>query len=267
MPVPNRSARLVAWSNAVALGLASPDLAATEVAGADPPHRVDGLPDGDGQTLPVLLAKVRRHAVATARLVLPVAGDPVGLPGPGSLTGAALAAGEVALLPDAFGAAAGAGAAAGGWGLVPTVEPAGVRWSAYAVLGPAMSAQTTALADAEQGLAETLREATAVLDRLDVASWNDPDADELAALRSGRLDGDGLAPGYPERAVSVLVRARRLRTIVRLACRDDGSALTSGEAAARHAALEPLDRAARHAEMAAYNALADRVPESRLGPQ
>jgi hypothetical protein len=259
----------VAWSNAVALGLASPDLAATEVAGADPPHRVDGLPDGDGQTLPVLLAKVRRHAVATARLVLPVPGDPVGLPGPRSLTGAALAAGEVALLPDAFGAAAGIGAdaASGGWGLVPTVEPAGVRWLAYAVLGPAPTVQTTALADAEQGLAETLREATAVLDRLDVGSWNDPDADELAALRSGRLDGDGLAPGYPERAVSVLVRARRLRTIVRLARRDDGSALTSGEAAARHAALEPLDRAARHAEMAAYNALADRVPESRLGPQ
>jgi hypothetical protein len=251
----------VAWSNAVALGLASPDLAATEVAGADPPHRVDGLPGGDGQTLPVVLARVRRHAVATARLVLPVPGDPVGLPGPGSLAGAALAAGEAALLPNAFEP----DGPRGGWGLVPTVEPTVVRWTSYAVPEPAVAAQTTALADADRGLAETLREATALLDRLDVASWDDRDADDIAALRSGRLDGDGLAPGYPERAVSVLVRARRVRTIVRLACRDGGSALTAGEASARLAALEPLDRAARHAEMAAYNALADRVQDSGRG--
>ncbi|MFI5099778.1 MAG: hypothetical protein ACHQE5_04570, partial [Actinomycetes bacterium] len=254
MPVPNRSARLVAWSNAVALGLASPDLAAAEVSGSDPPHRVDGLPGGDGQTLPVLLAKVRRHAAATARLVLPVPGDPVGLPGPGALAGAALAAGEVALLPDAFDAAI---CSPGGWGLVPAEETTSVRWTAYAVADPAPAAHTTALADADRGLAETLREATALLDRLDVASWDDRDADEIAALRSGRLDGDGLAPGYPERAVSVLVRARRVRTIVRLACRADGAALTAAEASARLAALEPLDRAARPAEMAAYNALAD----------
>ncbi len=253
----------MAWSNAVALGLVSPDLAAAEVAGPDPSHRVDGLPGGDGQTLPVLLARVRRHAVAGARLVLPVSGDPVGLPGPGPLTAAALATGEAALLPEAFGAAG----APGGWGLVPVLEPAGVRWTAYAVPEPALALRTTTLAEADQGLAQSLREATAVLDRLDVATWDDRDADDIAALRSGRLDGDGLAPGYPERAVSVLVRARRLRTIVRLACRDDGASLTVGEAAARAAALEPLDRAARHAEMAAYNALADGFPASSRAAQ
>ena len=168
------------------------------------------------------------------------------------------------MLPDAFDPAIGS---PGGWGLVPAEETDGVRWTAYAVADPAPAAHTTALADADRGLAETLREATALLDRLDVASWDDRDADEIAALRSGRLDGDGLAPGYPERAVSVLVRARRVRTIVRLACRDDGAALTAAEASARLAALEPLDRAARHAEMAAYNALADSVQDSGRGPR
>jgi hypothetical protein len=252
--VPNRSARLVAWSNAVALGLVSPDLAATEVVGSDPVHRVDGLPSGDDVTMPVLLAMVRRHGKPTARLVLPVPGDPVGLPASDPLSGAALAAGEVAVLPDVSATAPEPGH---GWGLVPTVDTTGVRWAAYPTAGLLPCNGATSLPDADNGLATSLREATAVLDGLDAAAWTDADVEELVALRSGRLDGDGLAPGYPDRAVAVLVRARRLRTIVRLASRDAGGTLTAADAALRVAALAPLDRAARHAEMAAYNAVAD----------
>jgi len=266
--VPNRSARLVAWSNAVALGLASPDLAAAEVVGTDPPHRVVGVAvgvgvgsDGGGGsgvtapelTMPVLLALVRRLAEPTARLVLPVPGDPAGLPAADPMFVAAIAAGEVAVLPDVSGTEPGTRA----WGLVPTVDESCVRWTAYPTTRLAPVNGATSLGDADNGLAESLREATAVLDGLDAATWTDQDADELAALRSGRLDGDGLAPGYPDRAAAVLVRARRLRSIVRLASRDDGGALTASDAARRVAALAPLDRAARHAEMAAYNAVAD----------
>ena len=246
MPQSNRSARFVAWANAVALGLASPDLAAAEITAADPPHQVDGLPGGDGQTLPVVLSRLAA-AGAGAQLALPVPGDVAGVPGPGPLTTAALTAGEAVLVA--------------GWGLVPDVDAVRVRWIAY--LCEAVSAGLPGLSDADHGLAEALREATQLLDRLDVSRWDDRDADDLAALRSGRLDGDGLAPGYPERAVSVLVRARRLRTIVRLASRDDGAAVTAREAALRLAALKPLDRAARHAEMAAYNALAEVRPADR----
>jgi len=269
--VPNRSARLVAWSNAVALGLASPDLAATEVVGTDPPHRVVGLDAGLGpgpgtgaglgvgvstMSLPVLLAMVRRGGRATARLALPAPGDPAGLPAADPVSVAALDAGEVALLPDLSAADQRASADAA-WGLVPSVDEQGVVWTAYRTSGLLVTNGAESLSDADHGLAQSLREATAVLDGLAAAAWTDQDADELAALRSGRLDGDGLAPGYPERAVSVLVRARRLRTIVRLASRDDGGALTASAAATRMAALAPLDRAARHAEMAAYNAVAD----------
>ncbi len=272
----NRSARLVAWSNAVALGLASPDLAAAEVVGADPAHRVVGLDESglavggagggaeDGTsavgtatvTLPVLMAMVRRGGRATARLALPAPGDPAGLPADDPVATAALVAGEVALLPD-LSLVRGPGADDTSWGLVPTVDDHGVRWTAYRATGLVASNGAESLTDADHVLAASLREATSVLNGLDAAAWTDQDADELAALRSGRLDGDGLAPGYPERAVAVLVRARRLRTIVRLASRDDGGALTAPAAATRMAALTPLDRAARHAEMAAYNAVAD----------
>jgi len=264
VPVPHRSARLVAWSNAVALGLASPDLAAAEVVGADPPHRVLGLDGDSAVSMPVLLAMVRRLGRPTARLALPVPGDPVGLSAAEPLSAAALAAGEVAVLPDISATSPDAAPASpGAWGLVPTVDDTGVRWTAYRTAGFLPTNGATSLGEADTGLARTLREATDVLDRLDAATWTGDDADELAALRAGRLDGDGLAPGYPDRAAAVLVRARRLRGIVRLASRDDGGTLTSSAAAQRVAALGPLDRAARHAEMAAYNAVADSRPPSQ----
>ncbi|MGZ4602271.1 MAG: hypothetical protein ACXV0U_01595 [Kineosporiaceae bacterium] len=247
MPVSYRSARFVAWSNAVLGGHASPDLAAVEITGGDGPHRVDGLPGGQAQTLPVVLARLATHGRPQVRLVLPVPGDPTGLPGPGPFTTAALGAGEAVRLPS-------------GWGLVPSEEGSGVRWLALPTdddTWPPPGAPAPGLAEADRALAETLRQATEVLDRLDVARLDADRAEDLARLRSGRLDGDGLAPGYPERAVSVLVRARRLRTIVRLAARDEGGTVTAAEARDRLEALRPLDRAARHAEMAAYNVLSE----------
>ncbi len=250
MPVSHRSARFVAWANAMLAGRVSPDLAAAEVTGRDGPHRVDGLPDGDGQTLPVVLARLAVHASPDVRLVLPVPGDPTGLPGPGPFTAVALAAGEAVRLP-------------GGWGLVPSPDGAGTRWAAHRTgddVWPPPGAPAPGLAEADRALAETLREATQVLDRLDLARLDADRAEDLARLRSGRLDGDGLAPGYPERAVSVLVRARRLRIIVRLATLDEGAAVTAAQARDRLDALRPLDRAARHAEMAAYNVLSEGVP-------
>ena len=111
------------------------------------------------------------------------------------------------------------------------------------------------LAEADRDLAVALREATDLLADLDLARWDPDSAEAVDLLRRGRLDGDGLAPGYPNRAHEVLARARRLRAIVELAGRGDGAAVTAGESAARVAALIPLDRAARYAEMAAYNAV------------
>ncbi len=267
MPATVRSARFVAWSNAVLSGQVSPDLAAARIAGSDPAHRVDGLGE-PRQTLPVVLARLSALPGPAARLVLPVPGDPVGLPGPGALTTAALLAGEAVLLPAAAEAAvrgtAGAGGAggAGGFGLVPVASAEEVVWTAHPVgdspvlvAGPA-----PALAEADRDLAVALREATELLARLDLARWDPDSAEAVEALRLGRLDGDGLAPGYPNRAHEVLARARRLRAVIELASRGDGAAVTAREAAARRAALVPLDRAARYAEMAAYNAVLEPGP-------
>ncbi len=241
-----RSARFVAWANAVLVAGVSPDEAALQIRLDDPPHRVDGLPLGDGQSLTVVLAWLARSPVWTVRLVLPVPGDPVGLPGPGPLASAALAGGEAALLGDPTGRS---------YGIVPVVDESEVRWTAYDA-GPAEVAPALpSLAEADRGLAEALRDATERLTRLDVARLPSGAATSLAALRDGRLDGSGLAPGYPPRAYALLVRARRLRVVSGLAFGDDGGAVTASEAAARRAALEDLERAARHAETAAYNAV------------
>jgi hypothetical protein len=108
-----------------------------------------------------------------------------------------------------------------------------------------------------------VREATEALTALDVARWDDASAEQVAAVRGGRLDGDLLAPGYPSRATAVLVRARRLRSVVALARSGPGGAVTAGELTARAGALVPLDHAARLAEMAAYNVLAEPVAARR----
>lgn len=258
MPATARSARFVAWSNAVLAGHVSPDLAAARITGADPVHRVDGLPEGDSQTLPVVLARLSAHATPAVRLVLPVPGDPVGLPGPSLLTTAALAAGEAALLPTGV---------EGAFGLVPVEGTDCVAWTAYPVDDSPVIVLTPlpSLAEADQRLAIALREATELLASLDLARWDPDSADAVEALRRGRLDGDGLAPGYPNRAHEVLARARRLRAVIELAGRGDGAAVTAGEAAARRAALVPLDRSARYAEMAAYNAVLE--PGNLTPPQ
>ena len=246
MAGPLRSARFVAWSNAVLAGQVSPDLAAARIVGSDAPHRVDGLGGLSRQTLPVVLARLSALPGPAARLVLPVPGDPVGLPGPCALTTAALDAGEAVLI-----------AADGGIGLVPVETSDEVVWTAHPVVDTPVlvTAALPALAEADQHLAVALREATELLSALDVARWDPDSAEAVDALRQGRLDGDGLAPGYPNRAHEVLARARRLRAVIELAGRGDGAAVTAGEAAARRAALVPLDRAARYAEMAAFNAV------------
>jgi len=302
VPAPVRAARLVAWAHATCAGLVSPDLAADKVAADDPPHRVCGLPGADPQSLAVVLARLAGHSrlaanVPIARLVLPVPGDPSGLPGPGPLTDLALEHGEVALVRLAAPVGSDLTGAAGStqhpaqpewFGLVPVEVPGQVQWRSYPVSSqlsggadgyracavddarpgsvavPAVALPD--LAQADQMLAEALREATHALTTLDVAApirraqaspTVETGVSQLTALRQGRLDGPALAPGYPNRAHVVLARARRLRAIVELAAADDGAALTVPEADARRSALRMLDRAARYAEMAAVNAAAE----------
>lgn len=248
-----RSARLVAWGNAVLAGQASLDEAAEAVARDDVRHRVVGLPGEDGEvSLAVALGRLRGLGVRALRLALPVPGDPFGLAGPPPFTEAAVDAGEAVV---ATGAATGPAA----WGLVPAVlalgsSGTGVVWSVQEV-APPRTGDVPSVAEAERALAVAVREATEELSALDV-SRADPAA--LLVLRAVSEDGAGedtLPPGTPGRAERVLAQARRTLVLADLARRGDGGALTSTSASARARALDPLERAARRAMAAACQVL------------
>ncbi|MHB8340439.1 MAG: hypothetical protein ACYDB7_04610, partial [Mycobacteriales bacterium] len=118
--VGRRSALLAAWGSAWLAGAVSHDDAVATVTGTDEVHDVAWPAAGEpseGIPLGWALGRLRSTGAHRLRLVLPVPGDPTGLPGPTPLGRAALAAGEAVLT---------AGAAEGsGVGLVPEVHEHG----------------------------------------------------------------------------------------------------------------------------------------------
>ncbi|MEV6808537.1 hypothetical protein [Streptomyces sp. NPDC051132] len=262
-----RSGRLAAWGNALLAGLVSPDDAVLAIVDEDAVHRVDGLP---GETAPVgltlALGRLRTLGVTGLRVALPAPGHPLGLSGPPEFNARALEAGEAVVCHGAA------------FGLVPEVYEAGPEGDVHAEVvwrvlpvREAPPADVPSLGEAERELAEALREATEVLSKLDVAA-SGPVAEAAieayraragGAVRGGSPGGgrvaDGrpevLAPGYPPRAVRVWELARRVRLLVSLAQgTGHGGAVSSAEMAARAEALRPVERTARRAQVAAYNA-------------
>ncbi|GGV47689.1 hypothetical protein GCM10010245_74970 [Streptomyces spectabilis] len=237
-------------------GLVSPDDAVHAIVEDDAVHRVEGLP---GESAPVgltlALGRLRGLGVTGLRVALPVPGHPLGLSGPPAFNERALEAEEAVV---ASGAA---------YGLVPEVYEAGpedatavedvhveVVWHCLPVR-EAPPADVPSLGEAERELAEAMREATQVLSRLDVAA-SGPLAE--AALDAYRARADRgrelLAPGYPPRAVRVLELAQRVGLLVSMAYdHGHGGAVSASEMAARAAALQPVERTARRAQVAAYN--------------
>lgn len=251
-----RSARLVAWGNAWLAGATSLDEAAAEVNGRDDGiHRVHGLGactgDGDGgvEAVTVSLGRLRSRGVHRLRLVLPVPGDPSGLPGPPAFNTAALSAGEavltvggepLGLLPEVHG---------------PDRPGCAVAWRVWRVNPTrALAAADVApdLAAADAALSGAVRDVTAALLGMDVARWHPEVAEAVAGIRNGRC-GHGLAPGYAPRAHRVLAEAERLAHVAALALSGPGAAVSAREIEARREALRPLERAIRRARVAAYN--------------
>lgn len=244
-----RSTRFVAWTRAWRAGLVPYDDVADEIAGGEE-HVVSDLPGAWTDTtlrdaLP-LLAKLLPDGI---RVVLPAAGDPLGLPGPGAFTGAALLEGE--------------GAIAGRYGFVPELRDytsgsgdvfTTVRWQVFDLAAEPPRPSGPSTAEAEADLNATLSAATTELTRLDVAQWRPELAGALAALR--RPDnGTELPPGYDPRARRLFARASVLDRVLALA--DEvapGGAITSHEARARDDVLRPLAAACRRALVAACNA-------------
>lgn len=262
-----RSVRLAAWGTAALAGAVPIPAAVAAVTGDDEPHgvelatperglsetRPDGVPGPDG--LAGLLVAWRAAGVTGLRVVLPVPGDVLGLPGPAAFNRLALQAEECVLTAAPPGGPA--------WGAVPVVTEFGSRWEpgrqvtwAVQAVTPRPATDGGTLAEAERALREALAEATHVLDRLDVASWRDDAGARIAGLRQGEgLPAGALPPSAPARSVRVLGTALNLRAIVALATEDDGGAVTGYAATARRDALRSLDTASRRATAAAANAL------------
>lgn len=258
-----RSGMLAVWGNALLAGLVSPDDAVVAIVGEDAVHRVEGLP---GETAPVgltlALGRLRGLGATGFRVALPAPGHPLGLSGPPEFNARALEAEEAVVCSGAP------------YGLVPEVTeigPAGdvrveVVWHCLPVR-EAPPADVPSLGEAERELAEGLREATAVLSRLDVAG-SGPVADAAVDAYRARAERsavrDVLAPGYPPRAVRVLELARRVGLLVSLAYESGhGGAVSASEMAARGAALRPVERVARRAQVAAYNAYVEERERER----
>jgi len=174
-----RSARFVSWVRAWRSGLVPYDEVAGEIAG-DEEHLATDLP-GTWTDVPLAeaVAALSKLHPDEIRLVLPVPGDPRGLPGPGPFTGAALVTGE--------------GVVAGMLGLVPEVRThtsgsgdtfETVLWRAFAL--PELTAQRyhdePSPAEAEAELSAALIAATTALTKLDVAQWRP----ELAGALAGQ---------------------------------------------------------------------------------
>ncbi len=252
---------LAAWGNALLAGLVSPDDAALAIVGEDAVHRVAGLPGETGPVgLTLALGRLRSLGVSGFRVALPAPGHPLGLSGPPEFNARALEALEAVV---AFGAP---------YGLVPEVSERGpdgdlhveVVWHCLPVR-EAVPADVPSLGEAERELAEAMRDATATLSRLDVAG-SGPMAEAAVDAYRARVERgrEVLAPGYPPRAVRVLELAQRVGLLISVAHGNGhGGAVSASEIAARAEALRPVERVARRAQVAAYNAYVEERERER----
>ena len=201
------------------------------VVGDDAVHLVGGA-DG-AEPLVLGLGRLRTMGASGFGLALPVAGDPLGLGGPGTFNAAALAAGEAVVTTGAD------------VGLVPERVGASVTWTEH----PALRRQVPDVGEADRALRTALLETADQLARLEVARWRPEVADELMNLR--RPHPVSAPRGVPSRCLALAGRGMQAMTIVELALVDDGGAISASETRERRSALVSLERAARRALVAA----------------
>ncbi|MBA3489221.1 MAG: hypothetical protein H0T78_06680 [Longispora sp.] len=244
LPGSRYATRFVVWSRAWRAGFVPFDDMAPNITGVED-HLVKGLLGGERQlSLPQALAAFSALGPDDIRLVLPAPGDPRGLPGPGSFTSAALAAGE--------------GVIAGKTGLVPTIQShvsgsgdswRSVYWQAFDVTP--FTGETIALSEAEADLSRELTRAAETLISLDIARWQPELAKALTRLRSPETSDTDLPAGFTPRARRVYARACLVNQVLALADHAaPGGAVNAFEARRRAEALSPLRAACRRAVMA-----------------
>ena len=226
------SARLAWWGTSWLRGHVGPDDLLDAVVDTDVAHRVLAVDGVTGGLVPTLAA-LRREGATAVGAAFPAAGDPCGIGGPRELTDAALDAGEAVVVAEA------------GAALVPRRVGPTVEWT----LLPASRRALVDVGEADRDLRAALLGAANRLAELDVARWRPEVADRLVDLRE--RDPLTAPPGVPARCADLAARALRAREVVDLALQDDGGAVSAAEARRRRDALDPLDRAARRALVAA----------------
>ncbi len=241
------AAAIVAWGNAFLTGSASLDDAAEGMSAGDAPVRVHGLPGGDSQAPAVALGRLATLGAQGLRLLLPVTGDPVGLPPDGPWFGGAGRPLPVAAIVGLGGC------------LVPFEAGSQAHQDGGSERGWRYYQQSTelltlpGLREAERALGSDLRDAIEQLAALDVAGHTPSTRAQLDQLQPPNR----LPPGYPAHAQVVLDRAWSVRQSVGLAADDPGAAVSAAEMATRQACLQGLETSSRYALMAAYNVPAE----------
>lgn len=223
------SARLAWWLTAWLRGAEVTDHVLDAVTDGDLAHIVDGL--SGGTSLLDLLLEARRSGASGAGLALPVEGDLLGLGGPRDFNAAAIESGEAVVV--------------GTWAVVPEVVGEVCHWRIH----PAAPRQLPDVGEADRLLRSALIDSSVMLARLDVARWRPEAADQLMNL--GHRPGLDAPLGTPPRCVELAARALQAWAIADLALEDDGGAVSAYEMEARRGALQPLERAARRALVAA----------------
>lgn len=232
------AARVACWLNAWIAGRESADEVIAGVVG-EHARVAFNAPDNDDAWPPALvLGELRRRAVRRVSVCLPRPGDPLGLGGPPPFNADALEAGEAMIWHGAD------------LGFVPAATGAALWWHTASAFPPLFLPDVPS-ADRElrSGL---IRTADALAD-LDVVAWSPDLADELLNLRAKRADPPAL-PFATSAAAAMAATALRCLTIVELAGRTDGGAVSACEATARRNAITPLEAAARGALVAACSA-------------
>jgi hypothetical protein len=225
------SVRLAWWGTAWLRGHVVSDQMVDGVVGDDAVHLVGGA-DG-AEPLVLGLGRLRNVGATGFGLALPVAGDPLGLGGPGAFNSAAMTAGEAVVTTGAD------------VGLVPERTGASVTWTEH----PALRRQVPDVGEADRALRSALLETADELARLEVARWRPEVADELMDLRHPHPVES--PRGVPARCLALAGRGMQALTIVELALVDDGGAISATESTERRSALVSLERAARRALVAA----------------
>jgi hypothetical protein len=229
------AARVACWLNAWIASRRSADDVIEGVIG-DSTHAEFRQAAGAPPLTPALvLGELRRWKVRRVSVCLPRPGDLLGLGGPPDFNADAAETGEAMIWHGAD------------VGFVPAVVGAAVVWRGAPATPPAYLPD---VASADRELRAVLLETARQLAALDVAAWNPDVADELMDLRSPH-PGAGTLPFPSPEAAALAATALRCASIVELAARDDGGALSAYEAVSRRNALAPLDGAARRGVVAA----------------